>query len=76
MKLAEQVGPGMRLAIPALELGGAVEPEVGAEVDERDSRREQLVGQPLGLAVGQGGKDQVATLEQRRIPALRKLMSG
>ena len=58
----------MRLAVPALELGGAVEAEVGAKVDERDAGGEQLVGQPLGFAMGQGGEDQVAAVEQRRVP--------
>ena len=50
---AEQVGPGMRLAVPALIIGGAVEAEVGAEVDQRHAGREQVVGQPLGLAMRQ-----------------------
>ena len=30
--------------------------------------REQFVGQPLGFAMGQSGEDQVAAVEQRRIP--------
>ena len=29
---------------------------------------EQFVGQPLGFAMGQGGEDQVAAVEQRRVP--------
>ena len=67
---AEQVGPRVRLAVPALILGGAVEPEVGAEVDERCAGGEQIVGQPLGFAMGQSGENQIATVEQSRVPCL------
>ena len=34
----------MLLAIPALIVGGAVEAEVGAEVDQGDAGSEQVVG--------------------------------
>ena len=58
----------MRLAVPALEFGGAIEPEVGAKIDEGDARRDHLVGKPLRFPMGQGGKDQVAAVQQRGFP--------
>ena len=63
-----QVGPRVGLAIPALIVGGAAKAEVGAKVDQRHARRQQIVGQPLGFAMRQGGEDQVAARQQRRVP--------
>jgi hypothetical protein len=57
----------VRLAVPALELGGAVEAEVGAEIDERDAGLQQFICEPLGFAVGKSGEDQVAAAEQRGV---------
>ena len=45
----DQLGPRVRLAIPALIIGRAVEAEVRAEVDERHTGREQVVRQRLAM---------------------------
>ncbi|MDV3256938.1 MAG: hypothetical protein LOX97_03985 [Sphingomonas sp.] len=45
----------MGLAIPAFEFLRAVETEIGSEIDEGKTGREQLVGEARGLALGERG---------------------
>ena len=73
---AEQVGPRMRLAVPALIFGGAVEAEVGAEVDERHAGGEQIVGQPLASRHGAGRRGSGRSPRAGPGPRRRRLMSG
>ena len=62
----EQLGRLMRLAIPALIGRGVVEAEIGAEIDEGDAARDDVGGERLRLAVGQGGEDEADAVQRRR----------
>ena len=62
-ELAEQLRRLVRMAVPALVGRGVVEPEVGAEIDERDAAIEDCAGEPLAVPVRQSGEDEVDAVE-------------
>ena len=67
-RFGEQVGAGVRHLVPALELGGVLEPEVGREVDDLDTGADQLARLAHRDAVRRREKDDLASLRGRLAP--------
>ena len=66
----EQLGRLVRLAIPMLIFGRILEPEVGAEIHERDAARDDVRGERLARAMRQGGEDEVDAVQHARLETL------
>ena len=64
VRFAEEVGRGMRVAVPALVVLGVAQPEVGPDVDDRAALREPSARGLGGLARRQRREDDL------RIPHL------
>ena len=60
----------MRVAVPALVSCGVVEPEIGAEIDERNARIEDRGGDPLAMSMRQRGKNEVDVVESAVVELL------